>query len=182
MYVAAGAATGAWRKLQEADLDYTSIAGNIFGWNDIADSLYTSGSPRAISSGVRTQLTNNGAAAQTTQTRLGSTWNTSTNVFLINDINAFYVLRVNCKIAAAAAAGTPYITLFELESANGPTIITGQTAFVKGGGNVNQMSITFPFYSGSFINNQNLKLWVTPDTNITLYDIGFVIQRTYKES
>jgi hypothetical protein len=182
VYKANGTGSGTWSRLTETDLAYSDKTKNIFGWNDIADSLYTSGSPRAISSGVRTQLTNNAAAAQTDTSRLGSLWSTSLNRFDINDINAFYVLRVNCKVTAAAAAGTPYISLFELQSANGPTVILGQTAFIKGGGNVNQMSITLPFYTGSFINNQALTLFVTPDTNINIYDIGFVIQRTYKES
>jgi hypothetical protein len=180
VYLADGSASGSWRKVNDLDIDYGTKANNLFGWNDVADSQYTSGSPRSISSGARTQITNNALAAQTDQTRLGAIW--ASNQFLINDVNAFYILRLNCKIAAAAAAGTPYIALFELQSANGPTVISGQTAFIKGGGNVNQLSITIPFYSGSFINNQALTLYVTPDTNVTMYDIGYIIQRTYKES
>ena len=182
VYRANGLGSGTWTQLTETDLAYNDKTKNIFGWNDISDSLYTSGSPRAISSGVRTQLTNNGAASQTDTSRLGALWSTSLNLFDINDINAFYVLRVNCKITAAAAAGTPYICLFELQSANGPTVIAGQTTFIKGGSNVNQMAITFPFYMGSFINNQSLTVHVTPDTNINIYDVGFVLQRTYKEN
>lgn len=58
VYKALGGGTGAWVKLTEADLDFSVKANNRFGWNDISDSQYTSGAPRAIASGTRTQLTN----------------------------------------------------------------------------------------------------------------------------
>lgn len=182
VYVADGAASGSWRKVNDLDIDYSVKANNLFGWNDIADSQYTSGAPRAITATTRTLVTNNASAAQTDTSRLGAIWSTGSSQFLINDLNAVYILRINCKITAAAAASSPYIALFELQSANGPTVISGQTQFIKGGGNVNQLSVSMPFYSGSFINNQALQIYITPDTAINLYDVGFVIQRTYKES
>jgi hypothetical protein len=163
-------------------MDYSNPANNLFGWNDIADSQYTSGAPRAITASTRTQVTNNGLGAQTNTTRLGGIWSTVNNEFTINDLNATYLIEVNFKVTAAAAAGTPYIVLLELESDNGPTVIRGETKFIKGGGFVNQLSTNFFIYSGSFINNQPLSVFVTPDTNINAYDFGFVVQRTYKES
>lgn len=182
VYIASGANAGSWRKLREADLDYTDKTKNIFGWNDISDSQYTSGAPRAITSATRTQLTNNKLAAQTDTSRLGDIWDSTNNRFLINDLNAFYIVNVNMKVTAAAAAGTPYQLTLELESANGPTVIRGQTDFIKGGGAVNLKSFAIPVYIGSFINNQFLRLYVTADTNVNIYDVGFVVQRTYKES
>lgn len=182
VFVASAANAGSWRKLREIDLDYSNKANNIFGWNDISDSQYTSGAPRSVASATRTQMTNNALATQTDTSRLGSIWDTANNRFLINDLNAFYILNVNMKVKAAAAAGTPYQLTIELESANGPTVIRGQTDFIKGGDVVNQKSFALPFYLGSFINNQFLRLYATADTAITLYDVGFVIQRTYKES
>lgn len=181
VYHSDGAASGTWRKTTDLDLDYTDKTKNKFGWNDISDSLYTSGSPRSISSGVRTLLTNNGLAAQTDTSRLGAVWDTTNSRFLINDLNAFYVMRLNMKVKAAAAAGTPYVVLVEIETSNGPTVITGSTHTVKGGGYTNHVSYTQGMYNGSFINNTPLSIYVTPDTNITLYDIGFVVQRTYVE-
>ncbi len=182
VYIASAANTGAWRKLRESDIDYTDKTKNIFGWNDVSDSQYTSGAPRSIASATRTQLTNNGLATQTDTSRLGTIWDATNSRFLINDLNAFYILNVNLKVKAAAAAGTPYQLTLELESANGPTVIRGQTEFIKGGDVVNLKSFAMPFYLGSFINNQFLRLYVTADTAITLYDIGYVVQRTYKES
>lgn len=183
IYVANGSASGSWKKMNEVDnMDFTNKAKNIFGWNDISDNQYTSGSPRAITSSTRTLLTNNALASQTDTTRLGPLWEVANSRFNINDLNSVYILNVNFKVTAAAAAGTPYSVLVELESANGPTVIRAQSDFIKGGGTVNGKSFNFPIYLGSFINNQFLRVYVTPDTNINLYDIGFVIQRTYKET
>lgn len=182
VYVADGAGSGVWQKLTELDsIDFSDKTKNQFGWNDIADSTYTSGAPLSISSGVRTKLTNDAAAAQTDTSRLGALWSTANNDFVINDLNATYTFRIACKIKAAAAVGTPYTVLFEIESANGPTVISGQTMTIKGGNTINWITFTTPIYLGSFINNQALTIHVTPDTAITLYDIGFVLQRTYKE-
>lgn len=181
VYVADGAGSGTWRKINETDIDYATKANNRFGWNDIVDNLYTSGSPRAISSGVRTLLTNNGAAAQTDTSRLGAIWDSANSKFVIDDLNAVYILRVNFKATAAAAAGTPYTILFELDGGSPAVTIGGYNAFIKGGGHVNKFSIGVSFYMGSYINNTDLKMYVTPDTNINLYDIGFLIQRSYVE-
>lgn len=169
------------RRLTDVDMDYTQKVKNIYGWNDIADSLYTSGSPRAIGAGARTQITNNAAAAQTDTSRLGALWNVAGSYFQIDDLNAVYEARFQFKCTAAAGAGTPYIVLLELETSNGPTVVSGRTHFIKGGGNVNWVSVTSPVYLGSFINNTQLKLFITPDTAINAYDFGFVIQRTYRE-
>lgn len=183
VYASNGAGSGTWKKLNDVDnMDYSVKGKNLFGWNDIADSTYTSGSPRSITASTRTKLTNNGGASQTDTSRLGALWSTANNNFLINDLNAMYILRLNMKAKTSSVAGTPYLALIELESANGPTVIGGHTQFVKGGSAVNHISVSFPIYMGSFINNQTLSIYVTPDTNMDFYDIGFVLQRTYKES
>ena len=182
VYAASGPNAGSWRRLFESDLDYTDKTKNIFGWNDIADSQYTSGAPRALTSGARVKLTNNGLGSQTDTSRLGALWDTANNRFQIDDLNAFYVVRTQFKATAAAAAGTPYIINLELQTSNGPTVISGNTQFVKGGGAVNYVSFVSGLYIGSFINNTQLEIYVTPDTAMNIYDVGFVIQRAYKES
>ena len=182
LYFANGSGSGAWRKLNELDIDFTDKTKNVFGWNDVSDNQYTSGAPLSIASGVRTLLPNNGLAPQTDISRLGAIWNATNKEFLINDLNAVYLTRLNCRIKAAAAAGTPYVVKIEAESANGPTIISAIDYTIKGGSYENALAHTTLIYNGSFINNQALKIYVTPDTNITLYQIGFVIQRIYKET
>ena len=169
------------RKLNETDLDFTTKANNLFGWNDIADSTYTSGSPRSIGASTRTLLTNNAAAAQTDTSRLGSIWNVGGSYFQVDDLNAVYVVRTQMKVKAAAAAGTPYVLKLEVETSNGPTVISSNDQFIKGGSYENGISFTSLFYMGSLINNTQLKIYVTPDTAVTVYDIGFVVQRNYRE-
>lgn len=182
VYKANGAGGGTWSKVTQADIDFTDKTKNVFGWNDIADNQYTSGSPLAISANTRTLLPNNGTASQSDSSRLGSIWIPASSKFLINDLNAVYMARINIKATAAAAAGTPYVMKFEAESANGPTVISGSTHIMKGGGYVNMLAFSTMFYVGSFINNYDLKIYVTPDTNVNIYDIGFVIHRAYKET
>lgn len=169
------------RKLNETDLDFTTKANNLFGWNDIADSTYTSGAPRAIGASTRTLLTNNAAAAQTDTSRLGSIWNVGGSYFQVDDLNAVYVVRTQMKVKAAAAAGTPYVLKLEVETSNGPTIISSNDQVIKGGSYENGVSFTSLLYMGSFINDTQLKIYVTPDTAVTVYDIGFVVQRNYRE-
>jgi hypothetical protein len=169
------------RKLTETDMDYTTKSKNLFGWNDIADSQYTSGAPRALVAATRTQLTNNGLASQSDTTRLGTIWNTGSSYFQVDDLNATYILQLSFKTTVAAAAGTPYIILVETETTNGPTVIRSDTHVMKGGGNVNAISVASLIYVGSFINDLPLKIFLTADTATNVYDIGFVIQRLYRE-
>lgn len=182
IYKANGGGSGAWSKVNQGDMDFSDKTKNIFGWNDISDNQYTSGAPLAITANTRTLLPNNKLASQTDISRLGSIWNSASSQFLINDLNAVYLARINMKVTAAAAAGTPYVLKFEIESANGPTVITGSTHIIKGGGYVNQLAANSLIYMGSYINNYALKIYITPDTAVSIYDIGFVVQRTYKES
>lgn len=182
VYKANGSGTGSWIKLTDTDLNYSDKTKNKFGWNDISDGLYTSGSPHSITASTRTQITNNGAASQTDTSRLGALWNTTTNAFQIDDLNAAYTLRLTAIVKTSATSGTPYVVDIELESANGPTVIAGRTQVIKGGNHLNYLSIAIPFYMGSFINDYDLKLYITADQNITLYNIGFLLQRSYVES
>lgn len=183
LYVANGSASGVWKKLNEVDsIDYSVAAKNRFGWNDIADNQYTSGSPLAITATTKTLVPNNGLGTQTDTTRLGALWQTASSKFVINDLNALYILRLNMKVTAAAAAGTPYTVLVNMEGGSPAVTVASYNGFVKGGGYVNQFSISLPFYVGPYINNTDIKLYLTPDTNVNVYDIGFLLQRTYVES
>ena len=181
VYLADGAGSGDWRRITDTEMNFADKTKNLFGWNDISDSLYTSGSPRAIVAATRTQLTNNATAAQTDTSRLGTLWNAGSSLFLINDLNAVYSLRVAMKATAAAAAGTPYIMLIELQSDSGSLVFASSTLTMKGGGSINHLHFNTSFYLGSSINNTNLKLFITPDTNTNIYETGFLLSRTYRE-
>lgn len=182
VYLADGGGSGNWSRMYETDFDFTNKAKNVFGWADIADSQYTVGAPLTITSGTRTKITNNALLAQTDSTRLPGIWNTASNHFLINDLNAAYVFRIQCRVRAVAAAGTPYVVKFEIQSANGPTVIAAADMFIKGGSYDNAIGYATLVYTGSFVNNQPLEIYATPDTAVTIHNIGFTVQRTYKET
>jgi len=181
IYIASGPNAGSWRRLFESDLDYSDKTKNVFGWNAITDSQYTSASPRAIVASTRTQLTNNALGTKTDTSRLGTIWDVANSRFLINDLNAMYQMHISMKVKAAAAASSPYLATLEVESAVGPTVVHGESTFIKGGGVVNFASFSVPVYLYTAINNQVLRLYFTGDTAMDIYDIEFNVQRTYKE-
>ena len=180
LYVANGAASGVWRKLHESDIDYSIAANNVTPWNVRGDTAHTSGAPQAIASGVKTIFTNNGLTAITNTTRqLGITY--ATNDFTPSALNASYVLRLAYKVTAAAAAGTPYVIKVALEGGSTPAQFAAQDSFIKGGGYVNDMALTFLFFTGSLNTNYPISIYITPDTNINIYDRQYLIQRIYYE-
>jgi len=180
IYVADGIGSGDWRKLTEADVDYSVYTDNKFGWHHRKDTQYVSGAPLAIASGVKTALPNNGLHPLTNVTRpLGIVY-TST-YFTPSSLNASYIIRINAKITAAAVAGTPYVIKVTMEGGAVPLAFDTQDMFLKGGGYVNDMCLTFMFYTGALNTNQPVRIQFTPDTNVSVYDIGYMIQRTYYE-
>lgn len=181
VYVANGAASGTWRQIKETDLDLSDKSTNLYGWNHRKDALYTSGSPLAISSGVKTSFYNDGLSPLTDTTRpLGITY--STDQFVPTELNASYVVRITARITAIAAAGTPYMVKVSLEGGATPLQFAAQDIVIKGGGYVNDIALDTLFYTGALNTNQPIKIYLTPDTNIAVYDMGYLIQRTYLES
>lgn len=180
IYLADGAGSGDWRKIRESDFDLTDKNENLFGWAYRKDSQYTSGAPLAIGSGVKTLLPNNGLHALTDESRpLGITY-TST-YFTPSTLYSSYALRVAFKSTAAAAAGTPYTVKIILEGGAVPLQFAGQDQAIKGGGYVNDTTVTFLFFTGTLNTNNPIKIYLTPDTNINIYDIDYLVQRTYYE-
>lgn len=181
VYVATGAATGTWRKITEEDVNYTSSASNKFGWNYRKDDAYNSATPLAIASGIKTLLPNDGLNPLTDISRpLGIVY-TGTQ-FTPSTLNSSYVIRVALKAKAVAAAGTPYTLKITMEGGAAPAQFAGQDQFIKGGSYVNDIALTFLFYTGSLNTANPIKIYITPDTAITVYDIDYLIQRTYIES
>ena len=181
VYVANGAASGAWRKIRETDLDLSNQSTNLYGWNHRKDSLYTSGAPLSITGGVKTSFYNDGLHPLTDTTRpLGITY--STGQFITTELNASYIIRVMAKITAAAGASTPYVVKVSMEGGASPLTFAAQDLFIKGGGYVNDLALNIMFYTGSLNTNQPIRIFLTPDTNIAVYDMGYMIQRTYLES
>ena len=174
-HMATGTGTSEWRRINESDLTYSDKTKNLFGWNDVADSQYTLGAPLSISSGVATKVPNNASAAQTDTTRLGAIWSPGSSSFLFNDLNGSYLLRVQMKVKTTAAAGTPYQAKVEIKTVAPVVTVASFDCPIKGGS-------TQLVYIGSAVNGTQVEVFITPDANVTVYDIGFTIQRLYKET
>lgn len=181
IYVANGLGAGAWRTISEADIAYTDKTQNKHGWNYRKDDVYSSGAPLAIASGIKTLFSNNGANALSDVTRpIGITY--ATTQLTPNALNAAYELSVKFKATAAAVAGTPYIIKVALEGGSTPVQFSGQTQMIKGGGYVNDVCIPFSFHMSALNNNNPIRIYLTPDTAINVYDMEYFIQRTYVET
>lgn len=177
VYVADGASSGEWAKLTPSQLDHSDKTTNITGWNLIADSQYTSGSPRAITATTKTLITNNTLGGVTDETRLGAIWDDTNSKFLINDANASYLLRVTCKIVIAS--GNPFFT-WELEGGSPAALICGDQRIGVTG--TVPYTVVMPFTLSTGINNTDIKLYLTPSADVSLHSVFFHIQRLYKET
>jgi hypothetical protein len=179
-YIANGVGSGTWRKVKESDIDFATAADNKFGWHYRKDSLYTSASPLTLTT-AKTLLTNNGLDPLSNISRpLGISW--TNEQFIPTALNAAYVMRVGMRIKTASPAGTPYVLKVTLEGGLTPLQFAGQDQVVKGGGYVNDMLMSFVFFTGVNNTNQPIRIYVTPDIAMDVYDINYMIQRTYIES
>ena len=183
IYVADGASSGEWRKLFMSDIDFSVNAENIFGWNVVEDTQYTSGSPLAISANTKTKLLNNGLGASTDQTRLGNLWDTTLSELSIDDEHAVYSVSISAKVTASSPASSPYAVRFSMESANGSVSnpFWERTAFVLGGGFVNAISMTNDLIVRTDLNDYANTIYITPSTGINLYGVKLSIRRMYRE-
>ena len=181
-HMATGSGTSEWRRINESDISYSDKTKNVFGWNDISDSQYTLGAPLSITASTVTKLTNNAAAAQTDTSRLGAIWSPGSSSFLFNDLNASYLLRVQMKVKTSSAAGTPYQVKVEIKTVAPVITVASFDCPIKGSSYENTVSSTQLLYIGSAVNGKQVEVYITPDVNVTVYDVGFVIQRVYKET
>lgn len=180
IYVANGTGSGTWRRITENDISYSTFTNNKYGWNYRKDSQYTSGTPLVVTA-TKTLLTNNGGHPLTDQSRpLGITY--ENDQFITSSLNASYVMRVAMKVKTSSPAGTPHTLKVTMEGGAVPLQFAGQDMIIKGGGYVNDMLMSFLFFTGVNNTGQPIKVYVTPDVSMDIYDIDYLIQRTYLES
>lgn len=180
LYVANGSGSGSWRKVKESDLDFTDPTSNKFGWNYRVDTQYTSGAPLSITASTKTAFPNNGLGTLTDTARpLGITFIGTT--FTPSTLNSSYVIRIAFKVKAAAVAGTPYTIKVTMEGGASPLKFAGQDVSIKGGSYENDVTLSFLFFTGSLNTNNPITIYLTPDTDVTVYDCNYLIQRTYLE-
>lgn len=154
------------------------------GWSNYADSQYTSGSPLAVSGGVRTQITINGLGSATNTSLANGmhadVW--SGNTFRPSDIGECYNLRLTCIVTQATSGTGTYVT-FEMDiGTQGVPFIaaTESVSLLKGQGVPTQMTISAPFFTLDTFGRNGGKLYITPSVDITAWSFALFIQRTFK--
>lgn len=180
VYLADGAGSGEWRKIRESDLDLGTFSENLYGWNYRKDTTYTSGAPLSIASGIKQTFINNGLHSLSNVLRpLGIVY-TDTQ-FTPSSLNASYVMRIAFKARTANPQGIPYSIKVSMEGGAVPLQFAAQDQFIKGGSYVNDLALTFLFFTGALNTNQPIKIYLTPDTSVSVYDLNYLIQRVYYE-
>lgn len=184
VYVADGAASGTWKKIQETDIDYSVAANNRHGYNEIYDSAHPIGAPLVISSGTKTKLTNNGSGAGTDTTRLGGIWDAGLGELTFDDEHSVYLLSFTFKCTTSSPASSPYALRISMESAN-PGVTNpfwAESVFILGGNYVNDISVHNDIIIDSDLVNYANTIYVTPSTGVSIYDVEFQITRLYTET
>ena len=162
------------------DLIVSMPANSGSGWAHYVDTTYTSGSPLAIASGVRTQLTNDGAGGASDSTHAEEEWWDTTNDKLISTVDgAAFDLRLNFN--AAYASGTNVAVEGDLDIGGSVGIVMDDTKlFNKGSGVTQSFVFSIPYFTGStFVSNGGV-FYLTPTSAITVWDISITVIRTYK--
>lgn len=175
VYVADGAGSGAWTAQTALD-SYT-------GWVQYADSTYTSGSPLAVASGVRTKLTNDGGTeALTSQLPLdaagNSMWDTTNSKIVPISENDGYDFRLN--FVADPAGTTDTFIEIELDIGGAVGVIFKKTVPLAKGGAAQQVVFSAPVYAGDTFFANGGEFYVTPDVNTDIYDISVHVSRTHR--
>jgi len=68
-----------------------------------------------------------------------------------------------------------------MEGGTVPLQFAAQDQFIKGGSYVNDLALTFLFFTGALNTNQPIRIYLTPDTSVSVYDLNYLIQRVYYE-
>lgn len=146
------------------------------GWAYYQDSLYTSGSPLSISSGVRTQILINGSGSATRTAFLpgGTTalWD-GTKITPIK-YGDNYICRLDFEVNPAS--NNQHLDV-ELQVDTGNIIFSYSLPLTKGAGSDMQFALTIPAYVGNTFLANGGKIFFTPSGNCTFYNFGIFISR-----
>lgn len=169
-----GASTAAAGETYISDGNGSGVWAKMTGWETHLDGQYTSGSPLAVLSGVRTQLTIDGVAFQSGQGL--TTWDTVTSTLNSEGVNYCYHLRIDFK-ATVTATG-----LVDFEFYGGPTLgafLMETKAVEKGAGVENNIIISTEVFADADLAADGLQFFITPAQNTDVYEIGVFIVRSH---
>jgi hypothetical protein len=178
----AGDGTGEnlFNAFEKVNDNFTEIY-NMTGWARYLDTIYTSGSPLSISSGVRSTLTNN--ANNKLETQLPSDaakfFDETTQKFIAINNGDSYNLSIRFK--AKIDVNNGYFDI-DLDIGGAQGIISQESVIFTRASNTEQrFDIDLTLFSGSTFVTNGGTLKITPQNgNMQIYDISFVIVRTHR--
>lgn len=172
------AGTSELRKLKTSELEvnggtpWTGVA----AW---ADSTYTSGSKRAISTGVRTKVTIDGLGAQTDSDQLpsGSEWWSTLNNKIVPDADGdAYDVRLIFK--ATPAASSDYFDV-ELDIGGSIGVILEETKIYAKGTSDHSFVVSWAIRTKDTFLANGGEIYITPNSNQSFWDFNIQITKTH---
>lgn len=173
-----------YRKLTVADITGEGKT-SWNGWGQWADSVYTSGSPLAISPAARTRVTIDGLGSGSTTTYLptGSSdwWDTINNKLVGDNIGDSYIVRLAFKATTGTASSHATVEL-DIEGTQN-TILQETIGYPKGSSVEHSYVLVWPIFTlNTFITNGG-KIYITPSSNgQEFYDFEIQVQKTHSEA
>ena len=143
------------------------------GWDFHLDGTYTSGAPRTILAGIRTQMTIDGTLGDFGHPEVSHVggfhfWDVSTNKLVPNGLNNFGIVRVAMTAQSTAASVNRFE--FELDVGGATPIIFQETGvFAKGAGNPQYFNFTIPLFSGTDFQANGGTFYITPLADATFW-------------
>ena len=148
------------------------------GWEFVLDSAYTSGSPRAIAAGIRTQVTIDGIT-ETSAHPVGSNfWNTTTNKLIPDGLNNFGIVRLAFTGQSTAASVNRFEVELDVNGAAG-VIFQDTAVFAKGAANPQNFNFIIPLFSGADFQANGGTFYVTPLADATFHTFALTSVKIY---
>lgn len=148
------------------------------GWEFVLDGTYTSGAPRAIAAGVRTQATIDGVLETSRHPTGAQFWNTTTNKLIPNGLNNFGIVRFHIQAQSTAASVNRFE--IELDAGGGAGVIFQETGvFAKGAGNPQNFNFTVLLFAGADFLANGGTFYITPLADATFWEFALTSVQVY---
>lgn len=170
---------GVLRQLALNELDTVTNRTPMTGWEFAHDSTYTSGSPLAITGGVRTKITNDGVTLleQDLPESTTNLWDTVSNKIVLPFERDLLHFRLTFTVETAATSA--YLDFdVDIGGATG-VIFEGNRVLTKVSPDFNRFVITAPLYGDSVFLANGAEIYVTPSHDVELYDIRLLVSKLH---
>lgn len=153
------------------------------GWDFHLDGEYTSVAPRTIASGVRTQITIDGAGADMGHPLVthngGHFWNITTNQIIPSALNDFGMVRLAVTGRSVSAPENRFDVELDIGGGTYPIIFKETASLLKGIGNEQSYNFIIPLFAGpEFVANGGT-IYITPQYDAQFWEFGITAVRIY---